>query len=94
MTGPRFALLAIHIFPVVRGRVEGDELLSGALGTLGQVGVKRGLPGLGMHAGGIGQDTVEVEQAGTHLLWQTQHAGLTLWFRGSTSTRAIPLHHG
>jgi hypothetical protein len=28
-----------------------------------------------VHACSIGEHTVEVEQAGTHLLWQTQHEG-------------------
>ena len=75
---PVFTFLAVHVLPVVGGRIEGDELFAGALGPLGQVGVEHGLPGLGMHTGGIGEHTVEVEQAGTHLLWQTQHSGSSL----------------
>ncbi len=81
------AFLAVDVFPVVRIRIEWDEFRSGVLGPLGQVGVERRLPCLVMHTGGIGQDTVEIEQAGMHLVWQTQHAGLTLWFRGGVLER-------
>ena len=84
------ALLAVDVLAVVGARVEGHELLAGALGAPSQVVVEHGLPGLGMHAGGVGEHTVEVEQAGTHVFGQTQcsgaHRHLTLGV-----VRAIPL---
>src|SRR6266571_1422622 len=58
------AWLAVDVPVVVGERVEGDELLAGLLGALSQVRVEHLLPGGRVHLGGLGEDAVEIEEAG------------------------------
>src|SRR6266487_4146897 len=58
------ARLAVDVPVVVGDRVEGGELLAGSLGALAQVRVEHLLPGGGVHLGGLGEDAVEIEEAG------------------------------
>src|SRR6185312_4527730 len=88
---PVLAFLAVHVCAIVRRRVEGDEVVAGALGPLGQIGVEHGLPGFGVHAGGVGEHAVEVEQAGAHFFWQTQtHRRSSLHGLGGWLTDTTP----
>ena len=61
-----FTLLAVDVFQVVVDRVERDELLAGLFGPLLEEGVEHDLPRLGVDTRGVGQDAVEIEQAGVH----------------------------
>ena len=61
-----FALLAVDVFQVVVDRVERDEFLAGLLSPLLEERVEHDLPGFGVDTRGVGQHTVEIEQAGVH----------------------------
>jgi hypothetical protein len=69
------ASFAVHVALVVGACVERDERLAGALRPGLQIRVEHGLPRAGVDAGGIGEHTIEVEQAGRYPLGQTQHSG-------------------
>src|SRR5207248_3139519 len=58
------ARLAVDVLVVVSDRIEGDKGLAGSVGALLQVRVEHLLPRGGVDLGGLGEDAVEVEEAG------------------------------
>ena len=58
---------------VVRDQVEGDELPTGLLAQAKKEVVEDLRPGPGMQGAAVGQNSVEVEEAGTNAFRQTEH---------------------
>ena len=62
------AFLTVDVGQVVVIGVERHEWLVESLRPLSQVVIEHRLPGPSVHAGGVGEHTVEIEKAGAHLL--------------------------
>src|SRR4051794_10570938 len=70
------ARLAVDVLVVVGDRVEGDELLAGALRALLEIRVEHLLPRGGVHLGRLREDAVEIEEAGADPARQANSLGL------------------
>ena len=96
--------LAVDVRAVVGLDVERDELHSRALGVGAQEVVEHLLPRRRVHAGGVGEHPVEVEQAGAGRVGKAEHAAQptdsrfparhALWIitRGPACTPRRPVH--
>ena len=65
--------LAVHVLVIVVMDVEWHERRALGLGPLTEEVVEHLLPRRRVHCGGLGQDTVEVEQAGVNAVGETEH---------------------
>src|SRR5581483_1799467 len=81
--------LAVDVAVVVLVAVEGDERAARLRRPGPQEVVEHLLPGGGVDGGGLGQDAVEVEQAGADAVREAEHGPVaTRYHRGRVKRRA------
>jgi len=68
--------LAVDVLVVVGRAIELLERLAGPLGPVAQEAVEHLLPRLGVDLRGLGEHTVEVEQAGRYSIRQIEHVAV------------------
>ncbi len=66
-------LPAVDVLQIVGAGVEGDEGNALRRGAPAQVRVEGLLPGRVVNERGLGEDTVQIEQAGRHVRWKPKH---------------------
>ena len=98
-SGPVGPWLPVDILVVILDRVERRVRLASAFCALTQEAVEHLFPRGIMHLGGLGQDTVEVEEAAADTIRETDHASsvresiLAAAFAGVTSRKYVPEVH-